>query len=90
MCFECFNITNTTAFWWCSENKEIAASKTPSENLNWGDIQKMKLSWRVVVESMQLVPPVSGSFRVPSEDMSFHGFRIPKSWKVRDLFSPLS
>ena len=32
---------------------------------------------------MRLTPPVQGSFRVAQEeDMSFHGFRIPKSWKV--------
>ena len=67
----------------CSENKEIAASKAPGENLNWGDIQKMKLSWRVAQESMRLLPPVQGSFRLAQEDMSFDGFRIPKSWKVR-------
>ena len=69
----------------CSENKEIAASKAPGELLNWGDIQKMKLSWRVVQESMRLVPAAQGSFRVAQEDMSFDGFRIPKSWKVREL-----
>ena len=67
----------------CSENKEIAASKAPGELLNWGDIQRMKLSWRVVQESMRLVPPAQGVFRVAQEDMSFDGFRIPKSWKVR-------
>ena len=68
-----------------SENKEIAASKAPGELLNWGDTQKMKLSWRVVQESMRLVPAVQGSFRVAQEeDMSFDGFRIPKSWKVRE------
>ena len=67
-----------------SENQEIAASKAPGELLRWGDIQKMKLSWRVVQESMRLLPAAQGSFRVAQEeDMSFHGLiRIPKSWKV--------
>ena len=65
-----------------SENKEIAASKAPGELLNWGDIQKMKLSWRVAQESMRLTPPSPASFRVATHDMSFDGFRIPKSWKV--------
>ena len=64
---------------------EIAASKAPGELLNWGDTQKMKLSWRVVQESMRLTPPVQVSFRVAQEeDISFDGFRIPKSWKVRE------
>ena len=60
----------------------MAASKAPGELLNWGDIQKMKLSWRVVQETMRLVPPLQGSFRLAREDMSFDGCRIPKSWKV--------
>ena len=66
----------------CLENKEIAASKAPDELLNWGDIQKMKLSWRVAQESMRLTPPSPASFRVATREMSFDGFRIPKSWKV--------
>ena len=70
----------------CSENMEIAASKAPGELLNWGDTQKMKLSWRVVQESMRLMPPVQASFRVAPHDMSFDGFRIPKSWKVDPLY----
>ena len=60
----------------------MAASKAPGELLNWRDIQKMKLSWRVVQESMRLAPPAQLSFREAQEDMSFDGFRIPKSWKV--------
>ena len=68
----------------CSENMEIAASKAPGELLSWGDIQKMKLSWRVVQESMRIFPPTQGLWRVMQEDMSFDGFRIPKSWKVRE------
>ena len=66
----------------CPENKAMAASKAPGELLNWRDIQKMKLSWRVVQESMRLAPPAQLSFREAQEDMSFDGFRIPKSWKV--------
>ena len=62
---------------------EIAASKAPGELLSWGDIQKMKLSWRVVQESMRLTPPAQLAFIEAKEDMSFDGFRIPKSWKVR-------
>ena len=33
---------------------------------------------------MRLVPAAQGSFRVAQEDMSFDGFRIPKSWKARE------
>ena len=70
----------------CLENKEIAESKAADEPLKWGDLQKMKLSWRAVQESMRLMPPVQASFRVAPHEMSFNGFRIPKSWKVKPRY----
>jgi cytochrome P450 len=42
----------------------------------------MKLSWRVVQESMRLTPPGTANFRMAPHDMIHDGFRIPKSWKV--------
>jgi cytochrome P450 len=68
----------------CIENKEIAARKASNEHLTWDDLRKMTLSWRVVQETMRLTPPASGMMRTAPHDMSFNGFRIPKSWKVRE------
>lgn len=64
------------------EHEEIAAGKEAEEALNWADLQKMKLSWRVVQETMRLQPPVQGAFRVAIKDMEYAGFSIPKSWKL--------
>ncbi|XP_050208827.1 beta-amyrin 6-beta-monooxygenase-like [Mercurialis annua] len=64
------------------EQMEIAKSKGPGELLNWGDIQKMKYSWRACCESMRLSPPAQGAFREVTNDFTFLGFTIPKGWKL--------
>ncbi|MCO5550813.1 hypothetical protein L7F22_004305 [Adiantum nelumboides] len=63
------------------ENKEISEEKGPDEPLSWTHIQKMKLSWRVVQETLRLQPPAQGSFRIALQDFEYNGFRIPKGWK---------
>ncbi|GJV43764.1 taxadiene 5-alpha hydroxylase-like protein [Tanacetum coccineum] len=60
--------------------KEIKGRE--DQNLTWGDIQKMKYTWRVAQELMRIIPPVFGSFRKVVKDTSFDGFNIPKGWQV--------
>jgi retinoid hydroxylase len=36
----------------------------------------------VITESMRVIPPIGGSFRVMIEDAEFGGFRIPRGWRV--------
>ncbi len=36
----------------------------------------------VIKESMRLIPPIGGSFRVMIEDAEFEGYTIPKGWRV--------
>lgn len=36
----------------------------------------------VIKESMRLIPPIGGAFRVMLEDAEFHGFTIPAGWRV--------
>lgn len=67
---------------------EIQRNKEGREdqNLTWGDIQKMKYTWRVAQELMRIIPPVFGSFRKVVTDTSFGGFDIPKGWQVLQKF----
>ena len=45
---------------------EIAASKAPGELLNWGDIQTMKLSWRVLDDAGAVdIQSGTGSHELP-------------------------
>ncbi|KAI5062991.1 hypothetical protein GOP47_0021538 [Adiantum capillus-veneris] len=64
------------------ENKEILEEKGHGKPLSWADIQKMKLSWRVVQETLRLQPPSQGSFRKVIQTFEYNGFRIPNAWKL--------
>jgi cytochrome P450 len=65
-----------------TEHEEIAKNKADGEALAWEDLSKMKLTWRVAQETLRIVPPVFGSFRIAIEDIEFDGYCIPKGWQV--------
>jgi cytochrome P450 len=65
-----------------AEHDEITKSKGDGEALTWEDLAKMKLTWRVALETLRLVPPVFGNFRRATQDMEFDGYAIPKGWQV--------
>ncbi|KAI6687479.1 hypothetical protein NL676_024307 [Syzygium grande] len=64
------------------EQEEIAKSKTLGEPLTWEDLARMKYTWRVAMETLRMVPPVFGGFRVALKDIDYCGYLIPKGWQV--------
>ncbi|XP_030451656.2 taxane 13-alpha-hydroxylase-like [Syzygium oleosum] len=64
------------------EHEEILKGRENGGGLSWGDIQKMRYTWRVAQELMRLIPPVFGSFRKALRDISFGGYVIPQGWQV--------
>ncbi|KAI3926194.1 hypothetical protein MKW98_028330 [Papaver atlanticum] len=49
-----------------------------TDGLKWGDVSKMKYTWRVVQEVMRVILPFFGGFRLAIKDTSYGGYDIPK------------
>eukprot|EP01018_Ginkgo_biloba_P037905 Gb_10758 [translate_table: standard] len=64
------------------EQLEIAGSKPAGQFMEWEDLQKMKYSWRVVQESLRMMPPVQGTFRKAMTEFTYGGFTIPEGWRI--------
>ncbi|XP_059067188.1 cytochrome P450 716B1 isoform X2 [Cryptomeria japonica] len=64
------------------EQLKVASSKEEGELLEWKDLQRMKYTWRVVQETLRLLPPAQGGFRKAIKDFTYSGFTIPKGWKA--------
>lgn len=64
------------------EHEEIVKNKANGEALTWEDLQSMRLTWRVALETLRMIPPIFGSFRRAMEDIEFDGYVIPKGWQV--------
>ncbi|XP_062220032.1 abscisic acid 8'-hydroxylase 1-like [Phragmites australis] len=69
------------------EQEEIARSKAPSgEPLTWADTRRMRMTSRVIQETMRVASILSFTFREAVEDVEYQGYLIPKGWKVLPLF----
>ncbi|MBA0694935.1 hypothetical protein Goari_005196, partial [Gossypium aridum] len=63
------------------QNEVLKAMKENGGKLTWSEIQMMKYTWRVAQELMRVNPPMLGSFRLVTKDITFDGYHIPKGWQ---------
>ncbi|KAL6911335.1 hypothetical protein ACP4OV_000140 [Aristida adscensionis] len=69
------------------EQEEIARSKASTgEPLTWADTRRMRVTSRVIQETMRVASILSFTFREAVEDVEYQGYLIPKGWKVLPLF----
>jgi (+)-abscisic acid 8'-hydroxylase len=69
------------------EQEEIARSKrSPDAPLTWADTRRMRMTSRVIQETMRVASILSFTFREAVEDVEYQGYLIPKGWKVLPLF----
>ncbi|KAL3685406.1 hypothetical protein R1sor_003428 [Riccia sorocarpa] len=48
--------------------------------LTMEDISAMKYTWKVIQETLRLLPPAVGSYRKTVTDLEYKGYHIPKGW----------
>lgn len=56
--------------------------KTNGGKVTWSEIQMMRYTWSAAQELMRVNPPMLGSFRLVTKDITFDGYDIPKGWQV--------
>uniref|UniRef100_A0A0D6R8Z9 (+)-abscisic acid 8'-hydroxylase n=1 Tax=Araucaria cunninghamii TaxID=56994 RepID=A0A0D6R8Z9_ARACU len=70
-----------------AEQEAIARAKRGGDtSLTWADTRKMRLTSRVIQETLRVATIISFTFREAVEDVEYKGFLIPKGWKVMPLF----
>ncbi|TVU38842.1 hypothetical protein EJB05_12234, partial [Eragrostis curvula] len=74
--------TRTPSPPWSKHDEVAKSKKDDGEALTWEDLAKMKLTWRVALETLRLVPPIFGNFRTAIQDIEFDGYTIPEGWQV--------
>merc|ERR1719335_1856680 len=63
---------------------EVAMAWDGSKPITWEMAQQCQAGkcGRFINEVLRVLPPVSGAFRVATDEMEVAGYRIPKGWKV--------
>ncbi|EFJ37735.1 hypothetical protein SELMODRAFT_402287 [Selaginella moellendorffii] len=66
------------------ENLAISQEKSGQDgySLEWDDLRGMKVSWRVLQETLRLQPPAPSGYRKVIQDFEFGDYLIPKGWKA--------
>eukprot|EP00250_Pteridium_aquilinum_P011344 c20002_g1_i2 orf=300-1694(-) len=70
-----------------AEQESIRQKKTHHDyKLTWEDTKSMRLTSRVIQETLRVATILSFTFREAVEDVEYKGYIIPKGWKVLPLF----
>lgn len=70
-----------------AEQESIRKDKLAGDQkLTWEDTKKMRLTSRVIQETLRVATILSFTFREAVEDVEYKGYVIPKGWKVLPLF----
>ncbi|KAK8612102.1 hypothetical protein V6N13_092221 [Hibiscus sabdariffa] len=64
------------------QNEVLKAMQRNGGKLTWSEIQMMRYTWRAAQELMRANPPMLGSFRLVTKDITFDGYHIPKGWQI--------
>ncbi|XP_057485891.1 LOW QUALITY PROTEIN: cholesterol 22-monohydroxylase CYP90B51-like [Actinidia eriantha] len=65
-----------------AQQEDIAKNKSSGELLTWEDLNKMKYTWKVALETLRVVPPVFGGFMKALKDIEYGGYLIPQGWQI--------
>ncbi|MCO5583937.1 hypothetical protein L7F22_037855 [Adiantum nelumboides] len=70
-----------------AEQESVRQKKSSLDyKLTWEDTKSMRLTTRVIQETLRVATILSFTFREAVEDVEYKGFTIPKGWKVLPLF----
>ncbi|KAG6397202.1 hypothetical protein SASPL_143368 [Salvia splendens] len=81
-----FLAQNPTVLHAVTEEQEAIMRSREGKGLSWEDTRKMRVTTRVIQETMRVASILSFTFREAIQDVEFQGYRIPKGWKVLPLF----
>ncbi|CAJ1972690.1 unnamed protein product [Sphenostylis stenocarpa] len=68
------------------EQKAIHNSNEGNLPLSWDQTRNMRITHKVVLESLRMASIISFPFREAIADVEYKGFLIPKGWKAMPLF----
>ncbi|KAL9330590.1 hypothetical protein ACSQ67_000200 [Phaseolus vulgaris] len=69
-----------------AEQKAIHKSNEGNIPLSWDQTRNMRITHKVVLESLRMASIISFAFREAIADVEYKGFLIPKGWKAMPLF----
>lgn len=63
---------------------------TAETHIDWDEIESLRYTNQVIFEALRMHPPVTGSFRKVTKDLTYNGYLIPKGYTVTFDFTSMS